>query len=52
MIGHLARRSEQIENKVREQTDLGDRFVTANVRHAHQNERKCWLARIRRLIAR
>ena len=67
MIGNLARRSEQIENEAVQQTDLPTRRTPARlafadhmhrprrpaiVRQAPQNERKCWLARTRRLMGR
>ena len=66
MIGNLARRSEQTENKAVQCTDLRTRsaparlafadhmhrFIAGDRMQAPQNERKCWLARTRRLMAR
>jgi hypothetical protein len=61
MIGILVRRREQTENEVVQKTDTAarlafadhmNRFVAGDRTPSSQNERKCWLARTRRLMAR
>jgi hypothetical protein len=63
MIGNLVRRREQTENEAVYWTELRtpvpltladhmNRLVASIVRQAPQIDRKCWLARIRRLMAR